>query len=180
MSLKTVWSKVSSRQVIPIMGFCMLVWILALGLFKDPRLVPSPLVNSALPSIILERLDNRDNIVSSEDLIGEPFLLNVWASWCRACEEEHPLLISLQKTENVKIIGLNYKDSRSDSSNWLKKHGNPYKFSLFDPNGVAGFEFGVYGVPETFVVNSQGTITYKHIGPLTHDIFFQAIKPLLK
>ena len=156
--------------LIPISLFGLMLIFLAIGLTLDPKLVPSPLVGKTLPKFSSNSLVEPNVIFHSDELKGEPYLLNVWASWCSACRIEHPLLIELAKKKRIPIVGLNYKDRRSDSIKWLQTYGNPYNFSFFDPEGKIGMDLGVYGVPETFLVNESGIVVYKHIGPLNETI----------
>jgi cytochrome c biogenesis protein CcmG/thiol:disulfide interchange protein DsbE len=166
--------------LIPLAAFFALAAILAVGLKRDPREVPSPLIDKPAPRFALARLDDAARTVRLEDLRGKPFILNVWASWCVACREEHPLLMEFAKKKAVPLYGLNYKDVRTDGVAWLARFGNPYDASLFDEDGRVGLDFGVYGVPETFVVDGNGVIRLKHIGPLTADVLANKIEPLLK
>ena len=156
--------------LIPISLFGLMLIFLAVGLTLDPKLVPSPLLGKAIPNFSSNSLLKPNVISRSAELKGEPYLLNVWASWCSACRLEHPLLIEMAEKNRIPIIGLNYKDRRSASIKWLQTYGNPYKFSFFDPEGKIGMDLGVYGVPETFLVNETGIIVYKHIGPINDTV----------
>jgi len=167
------------RFIVPLAIFIVLVVVLAVGLKLDPRYVPSPLIDKPAPEFTLTRLADPAAQVARQDLLGRPLLLNVWASWCSACRIEHPLLVELARREQVEIIGLNYKDTREDAAAWLKAHGDPYRDSIFDPEGKLGLDLGVYGVPETFVIDAAGVIRYKQVGPLTPEVWQQEIKPLL-
>ena len=166
--------------LIPLGAFLALAIVLAVGLNRDPREVPSPLIDKPAPKFALSRLDDATRVVRLEDLRGKAFILNVWASWCVACREEHPLLLEFAKKRAVPIFGLNYKDQRDDAKAWLARFGNPYDASLFDDEGRVGIDFGVYGVPETFVIDKRGVIRFKQIGPLTPDVLANKIEPLLK
>ena len=168
------------RYLLPLIVFAVLLGFLAVGLKLDPREVPSPLIDKPAPAFQLARLDAPEQQVSLQDLKGKVWLLNVWASWCVACRVEHPLLVELAGTGAVPIYGLNYKDKRDDALAWLGKHGNPYVVSLSDTQGLVGIDFGVYGVPETFVIDKNGTIRLKHIGPITPDVLRDTILPLVK
>ena len=168
------------RYLLPLIVFAVLVGFLAVGLRLDPREVPSPLIDKPAPPFKLPRLDVPERALSLDDLKGKVWLLNVWASWCVACRVEHPLLVELAGTNSVPIYGLNYKDKRDDAMAWLSKHGNPYVASLSDAEGLVGIDFGVYGVPETFVIDKSGTIRLKHIGPITPDVLRDTILPLVK
>ena len=166
--------------LIPLAAFLALAIVLAVGLKRDPREVPSPLIDKPAPKFALARLDDAAKTVSLDDLKGKVFILNVWASWCVACREEHPILLDFARKRVVPVYGLNYKDTRADASAWLARFGNPYDASFFDEDGRVGLDFGVYGVPETFVVDGNGVIRMKHIGPLTPEVLANKIEPLLK
>ena len=166
--------------LIPLAAFLALAVILAVGLKRDPREVPSPLIGKPAPAFALPRLDDPSKTVRLEDMRGKVWILNVWASWCVACREEHPLLMAFAKKGLVPIYGLDYKDERTDATAWLARFGNPYDASLVDADGRVGIDFGVYGVPETFVIDRDGVIRLKHIGPLTPDVLATKIEPLLK
>jgi cytochrome c biogenesis protein CcmG/thiol:disulfide interchange protein DsbE len=166
--------------LIPLAAFFALAVVLAVGLKRDPREVPSPLIDKPAPKFALARLDDATKTVRLDDLRGKAFILNVWASWCVACREEHPVLLEFAKKRAVPIYGLNYKDTRSDAAGWLANFGNPYDASFFDEEGRVGLDFGVYGVPETFVIDGNGVIRMKHIGPLTPEVLADKIEPLLK
>jgi cytochrome c biogenesis protein CcmG/thiol:disulfide interchange protein DsbE len=166
------------RFVVPLAIFIVLVVVLAVGLKLDPRYVPSPLIDKPAPEFALTRLADPAATIARKDLLGRPLLLNVWASWCSACRVEHPLLVELSR-QGVEIVGLNYKDTRTDAAAWLEDHGDPYRDSIFDPDGKLGLDLGVYGVPETFVLDAAGVIRYKQVGPLTPEIWMKEVKPLL-
>ena len=168
------------RYLLPLLVFVVMVGFLAVGLQLKPREVPSPLINKAAPAFNLPLLAAPDKTLSAQDLRGQVWILNVWASWCVACRVEHPLLVEFAKTTTVPIYGLNYKDKRDDAQRWLANFGDPYKQSLSDTEGLVGIDFGVYGVPETFVVDKQGVIRYKQIGPVTPEALRDTILPLVK
>lgn len=167
------------RQFLPLAIFLLLLTIIWLGLKLDPTMLPSPLLGKPAPQFSLARLDSLGNLVSPEDFKGKVWLLNVWASWCVACVSEHPLLLNLLQ-DRVAIVGLNYKDQQSDALAWLNRHGDPYVVSLLDSDGKAGLDWGVYGVPETFLIDKQGNIQYKHIGPLTESDISQTLLPKIE
>lgn len=167
------------RHLWPLALFLLLVAFLGIGLGLKPREVPSPLVNRPMPQFSLPTLDQPERSLGPQDLLGKVYLINVWASWCVACQAEHPLLVDLARAGVVPIIGLNYKDGREDALRWLGKHGNPYQQSLFDAAGLVGLDLGVYGVPETYVVDRDGVIRHKHTGALTLDVVRQTLLPLL-
>jgi cytochrome c biogenesis protein CcmG/thiol:disulfide interchange protein DsbE len=146
----------------------------------SPRTIPSPLVGKPLPDFKLASVADPKKEVTRESLLGRVYLLNVWASWCVACRQEHPFLNELSQSRTVTIIGLNYKDQRPDALQWLGALGNPYEHSIADTDGRFGIELGVYGVPETFVIDKAGVIRYKHIGPISPESWQQKIVPVLK
>ena len=166
--------------LIPLAAFLALAVILSVGLKRDPREVPSPLIDKAAPKFALSRLDDAGKTVRLDDLRGKAFILNVWASWCVSCREEHPLLVAFAKKHLVPIYGLDYKDQREPAQQWLAERGNPYDASLFDEKGRVGIDFGVYGVPETFVIDKQGVIRFKQIGALTPAVLQDKVLPLLR
>ncbi|MEO5770457.1 MAG: DsbE family thiol:disulfide interchange protein [Burkholderiaceae bacterium] len=168
------------RYLLPLALFVVLVGFLAVGLKLDPREVPSPLIGKPAPGFTLTRLDDAAQTIRREDLLGQVWVLNVWASWCAACRDEHPHLMAYAKSKQVPLIGLNYKDTRPAGLTWLVRFGNPYDASLFDADGRVGIDFGVYGVPETFVIDKQGVIRFKQIGPVTPEILQSRIVPLVK
>ena len=168
------------RFIIPLAVFGVLVAFLAIGLKLDPRLVPSPLINKPAPSFALPRLDDASQTMRRDDLLGKVWVLNVWASWCGPCRDEHPQVLALSRAKLAPLVGLNYKDSRDDARGWLKQFGDPYTVSIADGDGRVGIDFGVYGVPETFVIDKQGVIRFKHVGPLTQAVIDSQIVPLLK
>ncbi len=169
-----------NHYIIPLLIFFTLIAIFGIGLNYDPRRVPSPLIDKPMPVFSLPRLKEPDAILSTDDLGGEVVLLNVWASWCIACRQEHPILTEMAENRNVKIYGLNYKDMREKALRWLEQHGDPYIISAFDQNGKVGIDLGVYGVPETYVLDRNGIIRYKHIGPITRDVMDSTILPLIQ
>ena len=164
----------------PLALFAILVAFLFAGLFRDPREVPSPLVDRPAPAFSLATLHAPQRTVSTADFKGQVWLLNVWASWCVSCRLEHPLLMELAKANLVPIVGLNYKDKSAEGIAWLKQHGDPYALSVVDADGRVGIDWGVYGVPETFVVDQAGVIRYKHIGPVTTEALQKTILPLVQ
>jgi cytochrome c biogenesis protein CcmG, thiol:disulfide interchange protein DsbE len=170
----------SLRFLIPLAIFLTLAGFLLVGLNRDPREVPSPLIGKPAPEFALTRLDNEAQTIQRADLLGQVWMLNVWASWCVACREEHPLLVQYSKQKRLPIYGLNYKDQRADGQQWLSQFGNPYTASLWDNAGRTGLDFGVYGVPETFIIDREGVIRLKHIGPLTPEVIRTRIEPMLK
>jgi len=168
------------RYLLPLLVFVVLLGFLAAGLSLKPREVPSPLIDKPAPAFSLPVLATPDERLSLQDMRGKVWLLNVWASWCVACRVEHPLLVELSGKGVVPIYGLNYKDKRDDALGWLAKFGNPYVASLSDAEGLVGIDYGVYGVPETFVIDKNGMIRMKHIGPVTPEVLRDDILPLVK
>jgi cytochrome c biogenesis protein CcmG, thiol:disulfide interchange protein DsbE len=168
------------KFLIPLALFLVLAGFLAVGLNLNPREVPSPLIGKPAPAFELTRLDAPDQKLRRDDLLGKVWVLNVWASWCAPCREEHPLLVDFARRKIAPVYGLNYKDTRPAGMAFLTQLGNPYEASLFDGDGRVGIDYGVYGVPETFVVDKQGMIRFKHVGPLTPEVIANKIMPLLK
>ena len=165
---------------IPLALFVALAIFFAVGLTRDPREVPSPFIDKPAPDFRLAQLHEAERAFAPGDMKGKVWLLNVWASWCVSCRVEHPLLVEMSKQKLVPIVGLNYKDKRDDGIAWLQKFGNPYTLSAYDVEGRVGIDYGVYGVPETFVIDKQGTIRYKQIGPITPEALERKILPLLR
>ncbi|WP_300455099.1 DsbE family thiol:disulfide interchange protein [Accumulibacter sp.] len=188
-----------NRFLWPLIGFFFLVALLAVGLNLNPRDLPSPLVGKPAPNFTLPQLAAPGQTFSPQDMLGQVWLLNVWASWCVSCRQEHPLLVELAKRRIVPLIGLNYKEVRGDGATdidklapgmeqpmvveraaaWLAKHGDPYTLSVLDIDGRVGIDYGVYGVPETYVIDRGGIIRLKHTGPITPDVLSGKILPLL-
>lgn len=169
-----------SRFIWPLAIFLVLVVFLAVGLNLNPREVPSPLIDKPAPAFRTTLLSKPEQSVQRDDLLGKVWMLNVWASWCVACREEHPLLVSFARKGVVPIYGLNYKDDPKAGLDWLRRFGNPYTESLVDRDGRIGIDYGVYGVPETFVIDRQGVIRFKHIGPVTPEVLSEKIEPLVR
>jgi cytochrome c biogenesis protein CcmG/thiol:disulfide interchange protein DsbE len=167
------------RYLVPLAIFALLVAFLYRGLSLDPKLVPSPLVGKPVPAFSLTRLDDPAATISDADFKGKVSLLNVWATWCVSCRREHEVLVQLARTGQVEIYGLNYKDNREDAKRWLSQLGNPYVANAFDSDGRVGIDWGVYGAPETFIIDREGIIRHKHIGPLTDEIINDEILPLV-
>lgn len=166
------------RFVLPIIVLIGLVLLFAFGLQHDPREVPSPLVGKPAPEFSLRRLGT-DQPVTRADLLGRPVLVNFFASWCAGCRVEHPLLMKLAR-DGVPIVGIDYKDTDLAGQQWLSRNGNPYVDLIADELGTAGLDWGVYGVPETFVLDAEGTIIYKQIGPMTEEAWVERIAPLME
>jgi len=168
------------RYLIPLGIFLVMVVFLAIGLRRDPREVPSPLINKAAPTFRLSQLKEPSKTFSAEDMRGKVWVLNVWASWCVSCREEHPLLLKYSETGAVPIYGLNWKDKREDALAWLGELGDPYVLSVTDLDGRVAIDYGVYGAPETYLIDQNGTIRYKQIGAVTADVWQDKILPLVQ
>jgi cytochrome c biogenesis protein CcmG/thiol:disulfide interchange protein DsbE len=168
------------KTLIPLALFLVLVVFLAIGLTRDPREIPSPLIGKPAPLFTAPILHTPDKQFSSKDMLGKVWLLNTWASWCVACRQEHPLFMAFAKTKNLPVIGLDYKDKDADGLQWLTRYGNPYDLAITDQDGRIGIDFGVYGVPETFLIDKAGVIRYKHIGPVTEEALRDKILPLIR
>ncbi len=167
------------KYIIPLVLFIILSVFLAVGLKLNPKDIPSPLVDKAAPAFSAAKLNAPEQKLSSSDLKGKVWLFNVWASWCVSCREEHPVLNEFAKQHVVTIIGLNYKDEPDDAKQWLSTLGNPYSDSIMDKDGRIGLDWGVYGVPETFMIDKKGFVRYKHTGPVKADDIEQIFLPLI-
>jgi len=166
-----------AKFLVPLALFLVLAGFLGYGLQLNPREVPSPLVDKPAPEFRLATLAAPDTALGAADMRGEVWLLNVWASWCVSCREEHPVLMELARDKVVPLVGLNYKDTRPEAIAWLEAHGDPYTASVVDADGRVGIDYGVYGVPETFLIDRQGVIRYKHIGPVTPEAVRDVLLP---
>jgi cytochrome c biogenesis protein CcmG, thiol:disulfide interchange protein DsbE len=168
--------------LVPLALFVGLAVLLASGLRRDPSEIPSPLIAKPAPAFQLATLSDGTQAgqFAPSDLRGQVWLLNVWASWCAGCREEHPALLAFARENSVPIVGLDYKDAPADARKWLARLGNPYRVVPTDRDGRVGIDYGVYGVPETFVVDQRGVIIHKHVGPLTPEVLAQEIAPLLR
>ncbi len=170
-----------ARFLIPLALFIALAIFLGIGLTRDPKLVPSPLIDKPSPAFELSRLYEPEQKFSEKEFLGKVSIFNVWASWCAACRQEHPFLMKLAKENAVTIYGLNYKDTREDAKRWLMQYGgNPYKAIAYDDTGRAGMDWGVYGVPETFLIDKKGIVRYKHVGPLHPQVWQEQILPFIQ
>lgn len=168
------------RYLIPLALFLVLVVFLAIGLGRDPHEVPSPLINKAAPTFRLPQLKQPSKTFSADEMRGKVWVLNVWASWCVSCRDEHPLLIEYAKTGVAPIYGLNWKDKSEDAIAWLNDLGDPYVLSVSDVDGRVAIDYGVYGAPETYLIDQSGTIRFKQIGALTPDVWKEKFLPLLQ
>ncbi|MGR8930635.1 MAG: DsbE family thiol:disulfide interchange protein [Gammaproteobacteria bacterium] len=168
------------KYVLPLVLFIVLAVFLAIGLRLNPKEIPSPLIDKPAPVFSLPTLANPEQRLSVADMEGKVWLLNVWASWCVSCRQEHPILLELAKLKLATIVGLDYKDEADAAATWLQQLGNPYDVSVMDVDGRIGIDYGVYGVPETFVVDKRGVIRYKHTGPIEPDDIEKIFLPLLQ
>lgn len=168
------------RYLIPLVIFVVLAVFLAIGLTRDPHELKSVLINKPAPTFRVPQLKAADKTISNEDMRGKVWLLNVWASWCVACREEHPYLIEYAKSGVVPIYGLNYKDRREDALATLDELGDPYTVSAVDLDGRIGIDFGVYGAPETYIIDQGGTIRFKYVGPMMPDVWKEKILPVVQ
>jgi len=169
-----------NKYIIPLAVFVALLVFLFVGLSLNPREVPSPFIGKPAPGFELAELHAPDKRFARKDMDGKVWMLNVWASWCVACREEHPVLVELAKRKTVPLVGLNYKDKPEDAKAWLKQFGDPYTLSVTDRDGRVGIDYGVYGVPETFLIDKQGVIRLKQIGPVTPEVLEKKILPLVR
>jgi len=167
------------RYLVPLVIFIVLAGFLYVGLGLNPREVPSPFINKPAPDFQLQKLDAMNELFSNKDMLGKVWLLNVWASWCVACRQEHPILVEMARRGDVPIYGLNYKDAPTNARRWLEEHGNPYVLSAVDYQGNVGIDYGVYGVPETFIIDKQGIIRHKVIGPVSYPELQKCIMPVV-
>ena len=167
------------RRFLPLVLFALLAAVLGVGLTLNPREVPSPFIGKPAPAFTLPQLHDPGRTLGAAEMQGQVWLLNVWASWCAPCREEHPLLVSLAREQQVPIVGLNYKDDPRNAQEWLLRLGDPYKVSIVDRDGRVGIDYGVYGVPETFVIDQAGIVRLKHVGALTQEVWTRKMQPLI-
>jgi cytochrome c biogenesis protein CcmG/thiol:disulfide interchange protein DsbE len=167
------------KFLLPLLLFGVLAVFLAVGLKLNPKDIPSPLIDKPAPAFALPILATPEKQLSNADLKGQVWLLNVWASWCVSCRDEHPLLLEFARQQLAPLVGLNYKDEAQAANRWLDKHGNPYSVNIMDVDGRTGIDYGVYGVPETFVVDKRGFIRYKHTGPVAPGDLESIFLPLI-
>ena len=170
----------SLKYIVPLVVFAGLVFFLAKGLKLNPREVPSPFIGKPAPTFTLPALGQPDRRVAPADFQGQVWVLNVWASWCVPCRIEHPLLVKLAQQKLAPVVGLNYKDPIEGAQRFLRQLGDPYVITAVDADGRAAIDWGVYGVPETFVIDKAGIVRFKHVGPLTEDVVAEEIVPLLR
>ena len=169
-----------TRYLSPALLFAALIGVLALGMGRDPRLVPSPLIGKMLPAFELVQLRDSTQRISDKDLRGRVSLLNVWATWCVSCRQEHEMLMQIARETDTPIFGLNYKDTRDNAVRWLNQLGNPYVITAFDHDGKVALDLGVYGAPETYVIDRHGAIAHKHIGQLTKSVWNDTLLPIIR
>jgi cytochrome c biogenesis protein CcmG, thiol:disulfide interchange protein DsbE len=171
-------------RLLPLIAFIALAVLLFIGVQmnsgKDNSAIPSPLIGKPAPAFSLPVLNQENKTINANDLKGQPYLLNVWGSWCPACQIEHPVITALAKSGKLRVIGYNYKDEAEAANQWLQQFGNPYEFILFDQAGRAALDWGIYGAPETFLVDADGIVRWKHVGPITPEIIEQEILPILE
>jgi cytochrome c biogenesis protein CcmG, thiol:disulfide interchange protein DsbE len=170
----------SLKYLIPVALFLVLVAFLLMGLGRDPREIPSPLIGKPAPAFRLPLLQQPAQAFTPAEMRGQVWLLNVWASWCVPCLVEHPVLLQLARDKSVPIVGFNYKDAPADATAWLGKHGDPFMTVVADRSGRAALDYGVYGVPETFLIDKAGNIRFKHVGPLTPEVVARRLLPLVR
>ena len=172
------------KLLIPLLLFVGMVGLFYATLDRDTRLVPSPLIGKPAPEFSLPTLTMNagvtETLISPQQLIGKPWLLNVWASWCRECRIEHPLFNQLAQQYDFQLVGMNYKDQANDAQQWLRQFGDPFSTIIYDNKGSAGLDLGVYGVPETFLIDAQGIIRYKHVGPINAKTVNDIIVPFFQ
>lgn len=168
------------RFFIPLGIFLALAVLLGVGLTLKPREVPSPFIGKPAPAFTRAQLHPGKADFSPDQMKGQVWLLNVWASWCGPCRDEHPLLVAAAREQQVTLVGLNYKDDPRNATEWLRRLGDPYQAIAVDRDGKVGIDYGVYGVPETFVIDRDGIVRLKHVGPLTPEIWAKTVAPLLQ
>lgn len=167
-------------RIVPVGVFLVLVVFMAIGLTRDPSVIPTEMIDREMPQFELPELYAPDEMIKTEDLTGETTLVNVFGSWCVACLQEHPTLMRLAREDTVRIIGVNWRDDRADALAWLEMHGDPYARIVYDAQSDLVIEMGVTGAPETFIVDPSGRIRYKQIGPITPDVWDDTIRPVIE
>ncbi|NGP54703.1 DsbE family thiol:disulfide interchange protein [Thioalkalivibrio sp. XN8] len=165
------------KYLLPVIAFVVLAGFFYKGLFLDPRTVPSPLIGKPAPQFQLQDLRQPEATFAQSDMLGRPAVLNVWATWCSGCRQEHPFLMQLARSSGVPLYGMNYRDERDKALDWLRRLGDPYERVAFDPDGMVSLDWGVYGSPETFLIDPAGTIVYKHLGPMTPGVWQEEFLP---
>lgn len=167
-------------RIVPIAIFLVIAGFFAFGLSRDPSKIPTVMIDRPLPDFELPSLRDGEGMVSEDTLLGQTSLVNVFGSWCVACLQEHPTLMRLSANNDVNIVGVNWRDERQDAMTWLERHGDPYKQIIFDADSELAIELGVTGAPETFIVDPNGRIRFKQVGPITENVFKQTIRPILE
>lgn len=167
----------SLKYLLPALAFLVLAAFFYRGLFLDPRTVPSPLIGKPAPAFDLQELRQPETRFATTDMFGKPAVLNVWATWCAGCKQEHDFLMRLARSGEVPLYGMNYRDERGKALQWLSQLGDPYKSIAYDPEGMGSLDWGVYGAPETFLIDPEGTVVYKHLGPLSPPIWEREFRP---
>ena len=172
---------VNKSLLIPLGVFILLVVFLALGFqLKDPHYLPSVLIDKPFPQFELRDLHDPDKIRSREDLTGETALVNVWGSWCPNCIVEHPELLRIARAESVPLYGINYRDDVDKALAWLERREDPFRFNILDDEGRLAIDLGVYGAPETFVLDARGVIRFRHVGPVTGAVWREQLRPVVE
>ena len=172
------------KRLLPLIAFALLALLLGVGVLmnsgKDTSAIPSPLIGKPAPAFSLPVLGEPSRFITNADLRGEPYLLNVWGSWCPACRDEHPVITDLAQSGRIKVIGYDYKDEPEDAQRWLQQFGNPYALVIVDQDGRAAFDWGIYGAPESFLVDAGGIVRWKFIGPMTDEVVRDQLMPELE
>lgn len=182
--MNTSGRKAGAMRWMPLAVFAAIAVLMAAGVWlsrrPDREALPSPLIDKPAPQFALPSLHEPQRTVTLRDLRGAPFVLNVWGSWCPSCRDEHPVLTRFSERKRVRVVGFNWKDEREDALRWLEQFGNPYWLVIADIEGKAAIDWGIYGAPETFLVDANGTIRWKHVGPLTDAIIERELMPALQ
>ena len=172
------------KRLLPLFAFLALAVLLAAGVMrnsgKDTSAIPSPLIGKPAPAFSLPVLGDPTRLVSGADLLGRPYLLNVWGSWCPACRDEHPVITELATSGAVRVIGYDYKDTTEEAQRWLEQFGNPYDLVITDEAGLAALDWGIYGAPESFLVDASGIVRWKFVGPMTSEVVRDQLLPELE
>ncbi|MES1191456.1 MAG: DsbE family thiol:disulfide interchange protein [Steroidobacter sp.] len=165
------------RYLVPVLIFGAIAAVLAGGLHLKPGCIPSPLIGKPAPVFTLVKVEDPTQQISNRDFIGHKYLINVWGTWCIACRQEHEALLQIAKQAVIPIIGIDTKDDMPSAQRWLSQLGNPYAATGFDPDGRTGIDYGVYGAPETFLVDEHGTVIYKYVGEITDTVWRDSFLP---
>ncbi len=168
------------RFLIPAAVFAVLIGFFVVGLSRDPSMVPSPLIGKPAPAYTLTKVEDPAGTISNTDMLGKKHLVNIWATWCVGCRQEHEFLLQISRQNLLPIIGIDWKDELPLAQKWLAQLGNPYIATGFDQSGRVAIDFGVYGAPETFLIDERGIVIYKHIGVLTEEIWQTKLLPLIQ